>query len=85
MLERLFACEVDAGISGQWLRGIYQPRKSQLAELQFLQGMGLVQQETHVLPGRFQVTVKGWTLTDLGRLNYCMSCDDEPATPPGTD
>lgn len=32
---------------------------------------------TEVLGGRFPVTVKGYVLTHLGRLEYCVTCDDE--------
>jgi hypothetical protein len=39
-----------------------------------LQERGYIQRLERILPGRFVVTVKGWELTEAGRLTYCANC-----------
>lgn len=69
ILERAFDCEVRAGISGGL--GIFQTKNKLALKLV---AEGFLQKEKVVLPGRFSVTVEGYTLTHAGRLIYCASC-----------
>lgn len=80
MLERIFSSEIDAAISSQPLRGIFQTRSR---VVQDLKQKGMVVEVEFTLPGRppfGEVTVRGWALSPLGHLTYCMSCDapEEP-------
>jgi hypothetical protein len=34
-----------------------------------------------VFGSRLPVVVKGWQLTHLGRMTYCMTCEDEGVQP----
>lgn len=75
MLEKLFAAEVEAGVSGQPLRGIVQSKSKLLPKLE---AEGFVQKVRRELPpDRFgAIVVEGWELTLAGNMAYCMSCDD---------
>ena len=72
LLEKAFSAEVNAALSG----GLHliQSRTKLAAELV---ADGLLVEKTISLGGRFPVEVKGLELTELGRLTYCMSCNDE--------
>lgn len=70
MLEKLFAAEVDAAVSGSALRGIVQS-KSKL--LQKLEAEGYVRRARVELGGRFPVVIEGWELTLAGNAAYCLS------------
>ena len=65
VLERAFAMEVRGSI----LQG-----KSK--RIDALVASGHLQPETITFGGRFSVTCKGYSLTHLGRLEYCMTCDE---------
>jgi hypothetical protein len=41
-----------------------------------LEERGYITPMTIVLPGVFPVTVKGWELTELGRMTYCANCSE---------
>ena len=73
MLGNLFAVEVNAAVTGQPHMRVYQTRSKRI---QALKELGLVKEtEERVGRGPFAVTVKGWELTTLGHMTYCMSCD----------
>ncbi len=79
ILEVLFAAEIDAAIMEEPLRRFVQRRwgKNQLAELQFLQGMGFVDEASvQVGAGPFKCTVKGWVLLLPGHAYYCSTCKE---------
>lgn len=81
MLERLFAAEVDAAVG---------PRPSPIvhvnnATIRALAEQGLAQPATETLGGRFPVTISGYVLTELGRMVYCMTCEDEDDTGAGSE
>lgn len=71
MLEKLFAAEVDAALSGQELRGIVQSKSKLLPKLE---ADGLVQRVKREFPSRFgRLTIEGWQLTLAGNAAYCLS------------
>lgn len=78
LLERAFAAEIDAAGGGA-LTHLIQPR-GKLAEK--LVADGLLRANQVTLAGRFPVAIKGYELTELGRMTFCMSCadTDEPTT-----
>jgi len=66
-MERLFGAEVDGRLPLQSRAKVYTE----------LQSMDLAAPYERVFGyGQFAVTVKGWRLTALGHLTYCMSCRD---------
>jgi hypothetical protein len=67
-LERVFAAEIEDRLPFQSKALVYLD----------LCDEGLVQpMERTFAGGRFgAIIVKGWQLTHVGRLVYCMSCDD---------
>lgn len=75
MLGRIFAAEIDAALSNQPIRGVFQSKANKL--LAQLEDMGLVTKVQGILGGRFPLVVKGFALTDLGHLTYCMNLKDE--------
>lgn len=72
MLERLFAAEVDAALSGNELRGLVQSKSKLLLKLE---AEGLVRRVKRELrPDRFgTIVVEGWQLTLAGNAAYCLS------------
>jgi len=72
MLEKLFAAEIDAALSGDDLRGIVQSKSKLLPKLQ---DQGLVKRVRHELKhDRFgAITVEGWQLTLAGNAAYCLA------------
>ena len=73
MLEKIFAAEIDAALSGQPIRGVYQTRGNKT--IRSLKDKGMVENVRLTLGGRFPVVIEGWALSPLGHLTYCMSCD----------
>jgi hypothetical protein len=69
MLERAFTSEVNG-------ENLFQT-KSRLAEV--LAEDGYLEEASYTIEGRFPVIVKGYRLTHLGRLTYCLSCEDDDA------
>lgn len=41
-----------------------------------LQERGYIVALERTLPGRFPVTMRGWALTEAGRITYCQNCTD---------
>lgn len=41
-----------------------------------LQDRGYIVALEGTLPGRFPVTLRGWALTEAGRITYCQNCTD---------
>ena len=70
LLEKAFDAEVHAALSG----GLHLIQTRQkLAEKMVADG--LLAEKTIILGGRFPVTVKGFELTEFGRMTYCMGCE----------
>lgn len=71
MLERAFVAEIEAATVGGL--GLIQTRSKLAAELA---KAGYLVACERTLGGRFPVVVKGYELTDLGRLTYCQAAHD---------
>lgn len=67
-LQRVFAAEIDAALTGQPLRRLVQSKSKPAAALA---AAGYLAVESLTLGGRFPVTVRGYVLTEAGRLAYC--------------
>ena len=74
MLGRLYAAEVESALSRDWMRGIVQTRSKAILALK---EQGYAQEVERTTPGTFPVKVKGWELTLLGNMAYCMTCTDD--------
>jgi hypothetical protein len=74
MLGRAFEAEVSAALAKSGIPGLLQT-KSALAKK--LAADGLLAHRELDYGGRFPVVIRGYSLTELGRLTYCMSCADE--------
>ena len=69
LLERAFIQEVDSALT----KGIHLIQtRSDLAKK--LVNDGLLREATITLTGGFPVRIKGYELTEAGRLAYCMTC-----------
>lgn len=68
ILEKVFEAEIDTGR----LTHLFQT-KSKIAEK--LVDDGMLNKRSHVIGGRFPVTIEGYELTNAGRFMYCDSCD----------
>ena len=73
MLERAYAAEVDAALSGQPLRRLVQTRS---AVAKSLVAGGLLAADSVITDGRFPVTVRGYVLTHAGRFACCTSVSE---------
>lgn len=72
ILEKAFCAEIEEGVSGGI--GVMQT-KSKLAEK--LVESGHLDRARKRIGGRFPLTVEGYRLTHLGRLTYCLTCEDK--------
>lgn len=67
-LEKVFAAEIEGRMF-----------QSKAAIMKRLEAAGYVEAGVETIPPDrscpFPVTIRGWNLTHLGRLTYCMSCD----------
>lgn len=77
-LARVFAAEVEAAVTERPLVRLVQSR-SALAKR--LADAGYVIEDEIRLGGRFPMTVRGYVLTHLGRMAYCLSCEGAEDTP----
>lgn len=68
ILENIFCAEINNELPFQKIG----PKAAQK-----LVDEGYIQPMQIVLGGRFPVPIKGWQLTHLGRMSYCMTCKDE--------
>lgn len=64
LLERVFTAEIENRLPAQF-KSKHIPR---------LQEKGWIQPMQMTLGGQFPVIVKGWTLTEQGRMIYCQAC-----------
>lgn len=71
ILEKAFCAEIDEAVSGGI--GLMQT-KSKIAEK--LVESGHIEKSSTLIGERFPVTVEGYRLTHLGRLTYCLTCDE---------
>lgn len=69
LLEKVFEAEINGALNRTFR--LYQTKSKALADKLVKDGL-LVESEV-VFGGRSPVTVKGYELTELGRLTYCMS------------
>jgi hypothetical protein len=69
LLSKAFAQEVNSAISGgpNLLR-----TTSKIADQLVLDGY--LYKKVIIYEGRFPVEISGYELTDLGRMEYCLSC-----------
>jgi hypothetical protein len=75
LLEKAFAGEIDAALSRHGIDLIQT--KSKLAAK--LVEDGLLARGEMTLSGWPPLTIKGYRLTEAGRMAYCMTCgDDDP-------
>lgn len=78
-LEKLFADEIRSALEPQ--RGTLPrdlPFQSKAKVFAELESEGLARRrEVRIGSGWSAVTVRGWELTEAGRLAYCMTCKDE--------
>lgn len=72
LLEKAFEAEVAHGV-GECFTHIMQT-KSKLAEK--LCEEGLLAKSSVKLDGWPPVTISGYELTHLGRMSYCMTCEE---------
>lgn len=72
MLEKAFEVEIENALSQSSLPPIMQTKSKVAAELV---ASGHLQEVEHMLGGGFPVVIRGYMLTELGRLAYCVSCD----------
>ena len=70
MLERAFEAEVAAALSK--MTELIQPKNTKLADE--LVDQGYLAKGEHVIQGKPPVTIRGYRLTELGRMTYCISC-----------
>ena len=78
VLGKLFAREIEGALGN--FPGLYQVRNKAPKHLAELQRGGYVDfAQEKVTGGRFPMMVKGWALTERGRMAYCASCKDESA------
>lgn len=69
LLERAFGQEVESALNGG--AHLIQTR-SDIAKK--LVDDGLLRESEITLQGKFPVKIKGYELTEAGRLAYCMTC-----------
>lgn len=75
LLGKVYGAEVYAALSKMPWTSVYQTKSP---KIKHLREQGLVREaETQSPGGVFSVKIKGWELTELGRLTYCMSCDGD--------
>lgn len=67
ILERAFLSEVNG-------EELFQTKSKLAKQLAY---DGFLEEATYTLDGRLPVTVSGYRLTNLGRLTYCIGCEDE--------
>lgn len=69
LLEKAYAAEIDSALKGG--PGLIQT-KAKLATQ--LVAEGFLRETSVRLGGRFPVEIRGYELTQAGRLAYCTSC-----------
>lgn len=72
MLEKIFGADIEAALSKS--PRVFQTNSTKV--IHALRDKGMVRETEERLGGRFPVTIKGWELTALGHMTYCMSCDE---------
>lgn len=81
LLGKAFEAEVTHAPEGT--PRLMQTRATKLAES--LVAEGYLEVREQVLGGRFPIHLKGYGLTLLGNLTYCISVDDSLVPPEGYD
>lgn len=69
-LEKVFAAEIENRLPFQSKAKLF----SRLCDEGYLS----IMHRTFGSPARLPVTVKGYELTHMGRLAYCVSCEEVP-------
>ena len=72
LLSKAFEAEVNHALKGT--PPLIQPRASKLVDS--LVSGGYLEVREHRIEGRFPITLKGYGLTLLGNMTYCMSVDE---------
>ncbi len=73
LLEKAFSAEIEAALT----KGFeFIQTKSKLAEQ--LVEQGYLFKTRRVVGHHFAVVVEGYALTELGRMTYCFSCNEQP-------
>lgn len=70
-LEKCFSAEISAALNGHPL-----PFQSKAKIMNQLESRGFVVKVSEILGGRFPMAINGWTLTERGRLAYCLHCEE---------
>jgi hypothetical protein len=78
ILEKCFTSEINHAIEKTPFPAQFG-RKKPSSSLLKLEAEGYIRRVTETLGGRFPVRIDGWALTELGRVEYCMSGDKEDA------
>lgn len=86
VLKELFQADIDHAV-GERASHIVQTTKSTVTAS--LAAKNLIAEAQAMLPGRFPALIKGWELTEKGRITFCEQCEDHPdesvdATKPST-
>lgn len=68
-LEKCFSAEISTALNGHPL-----PFQSKAKVMEQLERRGFVVKVSEIIGGRFPVAINGWTLTERGRLAYCLNC-----------
>lgn len=69
LLERAFAQEVESALT----KGCHLIQTRSKIAIKLVDE-GLLREREITLGGQFPVTIKGFELTEAGRLAYCMTC-----------
>ena len=74
LLEKAYAAEVESALNHSRIQRIMQTKSKTLAEK--LVSDGMLRKVSERFNGSFPCTVDGYELTELGRMSYCLSCND---------
>lgn len=70
-LEKCFSAEIAHALEKHPL-----PFQSKAKVMDQLESRGFVVKVSEIIGGRFPVAINGWTLTERGRLAYCLNCEE---------
>jgi hypothetical protein len=71
LLGEAYGAEIRSAITGEI--HVFQSR-SKVAKK--LCADGLFEEKTLIINGRFPVKITGYQLTELGRMKFCMACEN---------
>ena len=73
LIEKAFEAEIDAALRKS---GLYMMQTRAVKRADALVADGLLRKVKEMIAGR--LTVEGYTLTEAGRLAYCLTREDDP-------